>query len=603
MCERIPAVSARWLDRVRRLLSWSWFPWATIALALVLVSPCLVAGLVADDYIHILRLSPDAGMEGFDRAPLDLFTFASGEEAQRRSLMEEGLFAWWTTEDFQLAFWRPLSSATHVLDHVLWPRSALLKHAHSMVWFGALLIVLALVYRRFHVPWVAHLALLLYALDDARGFVLSFVANRNALIAAVLALGALVAHDRWRRAGWTVGSWLAPVLLGLGLLAGESALAVTGYLFAHAVFLDTGSLWRRLSRLWPYAVVSVTWMTAYRLLGYGTRGSGIYVNPLDEPGRFLGALIERAPVLLLAQAGGFVSDLWLVIPPRAHLVVHGGALVTLVLAGWLLWPLWRRDPLARFWTLGLLLAAVPISATFPMDRLLVFVGVGAMALVAELLARALGSDGAAPPTRRLALRTTAVALVGVHLVLAPLVLPLRTLTVRFINAFAARATEAIPEGEAVRQKTLVVLRAPADGSVGYTLVERAALGVPRPERLRLLASGLGAVQVTRLDERTLRVRPAYGFCSTEGERMVRGLSRPFRRGDEVRLSDLQVLVTAVNAEGRALEAVFRFERPLEDPSLLWLSWRGAGLAPFSPPPVGAGHTLGPLRLGPALRGP
>ena len=596
-------MSARCLERVRRLLSRSWFPWATIALALVLVSPCLVAGLVADDYIHILRLSPDVGMEGFDKAPLDLFTFASGEEAQRRSLMEEGLFAWWTAEDFQLAFWRPLSSATHVLDHLLWPRSALLKHAHSMAWFSALLVVLALVYRRFHVPWVVHLALLLYALDDARGFVLSFVANRNALIAAVLALGALVAHDRWRRAGWTVGSWLAPLLLGLGLLAGESALAVTGYLFAHAVFLDTGSLRRRLSRLWPYAAVAVTWMTAYRLLGHGTRGSGIYVSPLDEPGRFLGALIERAPVLLLAQAGGFVSDLWLVIPPRGQPVVHGLALVVAMAAGWLLWPLWRRDPVARFWTLGLLLATVPICATFPMDRLLVFTGVGAMALVAQLLALALGNDGAAPPTRRPALRTAAVVLVGLHLILAPLVLPVRALSVRFLNAFAARATEAIPKDEAVRGKTLVVVRAPADGSVGYTLTERAVLGVPRPERIRLLASGLGSVQVTRLDERTLKVRPAYGFCSTEGERMVRGLSRPFRVGDTVELSDLHVLVTAVNAQGRAVEAVFRFDRPLEDPSLLWLSWRGAGLVPYSPPAVGAGDTLGELDLGGAWREP
>ena len=596
-------MSARCLERVRRLLSRSWFPWATIALALVLVSPCLVAGLVADDYIHILRLSPDAGMEGFDKAPLDLFTFASGEEAQRRSLMEEGLFAWWTAEDFQLAFWRPLSSATHVLDHLLWPRSALLKHAHSMAWFSALLVVLALVYRRFHVPWVAHLALLLYALDDARGFVLSFVANRNALIAAVLALGALVAHDRWRRAGWTVGSWLAPLLLGLGLLAGESALAVTGYLFAHAVFLDTGSLRRRLSRLWPYAAVAVAWMTAYRLLGYGTRGSGIYASPLDEPGRFLGALIQRAPVLLLAQAGGFVSDLWLVIPPRGQPVVHGLALVVAMAAGWLLWPLWRRDPVARFWTLGLLLATVPICATFPMDRLLVFTGVGAMALVAQLLALALGNDGAAPPTRRPALRTAAVVLVGLHLILAPLVLPVRALSVRFLNAFAARATEAIPKDEAVRGKTLVVVRAPADGSVGYTLTERAVLGVPRPERIRLLASGLGSVQVTRMDERTLKVRPAFGFCSTEGERMVRGLSRPFRVGDTVELSDLHVLVTAVNAQGRAVEAVFRFDRPLEDPSLLWLSWRGAGLVPYSPPAVGAAHSLGEIDLGSALREP
>jgi hypothetical protein len=51
---------------VARGLSWglsrSWFPGATVAF--VLVSPCLVAGLVADDDIHVLRLSRDVGMAG-----------------------------------------------------------------------------------------------------------------------------------------------------------------------------------------------------------------------------------------------------------------------------------------------------------------------------------------------------------------------------------------------------------------------------------------------------------------------------------------------------------------------------------------------------------
>jgi len=586
-------VSEVGLERVRWLLGRPRLPWAAIALALLLSSPCLVAGLVADDYIHVLRLSPDVGMAGFDGAPLDLFTFVSGEEAQRQALMDAGLFAWWTAADLQLAFWRPVSTLTHVLDHLLWTHSAPLKHVHSMAWFAALLFVVALVYRRFHVPWVAHLALLLYAVDDARGFVLSFVANRNALVAGALGLGALVAHDRFRRAGWTMGLWLAPLLLGLGLLAGESALAVTGYLLAHAVFLDTGSLRRRLSRLWPYAVVSGAWMMAYRMLGYGARGSGIYVNPLDEPARFLGVLIERGPVLLLAQAGGFVSDLWLVIPPWGRPVVHAVALAVLVLAGWLLWPL-RRDPVARFWTLGLLLATAPICATFPMDRLLVFVGVGAMALIASLLARAL--DGAGPARHRLALRGAAVVLVGAHLAVAPVLLPLRSLTVRALHTGAARAAEAIPDDETVSRTTVVVVRAPADGSVAYTLAERAALGVPRPQRMRLLASGPGSVLVSRLDDHTLRVRPGRGFCSTEGERMLRGLSRPFRSGDEVTLPDLHVVVTEVGAQGRAAEAVFRFDRPLDDPSLLWLTWEGGTLVPYSLPPVGGAHTLEPMDL-------
>jgi hypothetical protein len=79
---------------------------------------------------------------------------------------------------------------------------------------------------------------------------------------------------------------------------------VTGYLFAHALFIDSGPLARRLARLWPYAALSTAWLAAYKALGYGTTGGGMYLNPLDEPLPYLRALAERLPVLLAAQGGG-----------------------------------------------------------------------------------------------------------------------------------------------------------------------------------------------------------------------------------------------------------------------------------------------------------
>ena len=251
----------------------------------------------------------------------------SGDPAQRAVLLEEGVFGWWMAPDFRMSFWRPLSSLTHVVDHRLWPRSSLLAHAQTMLWFAALLAVLAALYRRFHPPWVAHLALLLYAVDDARGWVLGWTANRNALVAATLAFAALLAHDRARRDGWRPGRWLAPALFAAALLGGEAALAVTGYLFAHALFLDSGPLARRLARLWPYAALSLAWLSAYGMLGYGTTGGGMYLNPLSEPTLYLGALVERLPILLAAQVGVGLSDMWLLLPPSAQVVGYALALL------------------------------------------------------------------------------------------------------------------------------------------------------------------------------------------------------------------------------------------------------------------------------------
>ncbi len=161
----LPERAPDWLAR-------SWVPWGILLLAGLLASPSLVADLALDDYIHLARLEPGSGVGGLDYAPLDLFTFVSGEAAQRQALLEEGFIPWWSAPDLRVAFWRPLACLTHLLDHWLAPRSALLAHAHSLLWFLALLLALFRLYRRFHVPWVAHLALLLYAVDDAHGQVL-----------------------------------------------------------------------------------------------------------------------------------------------------------------------------------------------------------------------------------------------------------------------------------------------------------------------------------------------------------------------------------------------------------------------------------------------
>jgi hypothetical protein len=96
-----------------------------------------------------------------------------------------------------------------------------------------------------------------------------FIANRNTLISVVFGVLALVCHDRWRREGWRYGAVWGPVFLALSLLSKEAGVAITGYLFAHAIFFDRAPRWRNLFALWPYAVVIVLWRIAWTSLGYG----------------------------------------------------------------------------------------------------------------------------------------------------------------------------------------------------------------------------------------------------------------------------------------------------------------------------------------------
>jgi hypothetical protein len=584
----------RLVERAAVLLACWWVPPAAILLALLLVSPCLGVGPMGDDYMHMARVDPRLHAPGFAYAPLDLFTFVSGDPAQRAVLREEGIFGWWMAPDFKMAFWRPLSSLTHLLDHRLWPRSFVLAHAQSMLWFAALLAVLAVLYRRFHVPWVAHLALVLYAVDDARGWVLGWVANRNVLVAATLAFAALVLHDRARRDGWRPGLWLAPAVFAAALLGGEAALGVTGYLLAHALFVDSGPLARRLARLWPYALLSVAWLAAYKGLGYGTSGGGMYLNPVDEPAAYLGALAERLPVLAAAQVGLGLADAWLALPPAARPAAYAGAILTIMVFAAVLAPLWRRLPACRFWALGAVLSLLPMCATYPMDRLLVFAGVGAMATVALFLAEWLqgGTFALLPRVRRLFATGVAVTLALVHLVLAPALLPLRVVAVGFLARIGDRLEASIPSDGTIRARSLVILASAAEMTTFPPWMQRQVSGVPRPARMRVLASCFSEVQVSRPDAVTLRVRPERGFLDHEWLRIVRGPSRPFRPGDEVALSDVRVRVREVTADGRPAEADFTFGIPLEDPSLLWTRLQAGGaLLPWAPPAVGESQRL------------
>jgi hypothetical protein len=591
----------RLAGRVSSFLVRRWLPPAAIALALLLAAPALRVGLIGDDYMQLARVDPRLHAPGFSYAPLDLFTFASGDPGQRAVLLDEGIFGWWMAPDFRWAFWRPLSSLTHLLDHLLWPRSLLLPHVQTLLWFAALLAVLAAVYRRFHAPWIAHLALLLYAVDDARAWVVGWTANRNALVAATLAFGALLLHDRARRDGWRPGAWLAPALFAAALLGGESALALTGYLFAYALFVDSGPLIRRLARLWPYAAFSVAWLASYKLLGYGTSGGGHYLNPLDEPRVYLVALVQRLPILLAAQVGPSLSDAWMFLPATARVVGWMLALLVIAVFAAVLAPLWRRRPECRFWALGAVLSLPPMCATFPMDRLLVFAGVGAMATVAIVLADWVeGGTLSLPRPRRVLAATVVPALAVLHLVLAPALLPLRILVLAYVGVMGQRLEAAIPRDDGVREKTLVLLSSSAEMTTFPPWMQRQVEQVPRPRHMWVLASCFGDVYVSRLDGRSLRVRPENGFLDNDSLRLVRGPSRPFRAGDEVQLSGLHVRVREVTPDGRPAVADFTFPVPLEDPSLIWRRIHAGGtLDPWSPPAVGETHRLPAIEQRPA----
>ena len=574
-------------DAIKRFLARPAAPWLIIGLALALSSPSLFTGLCADDYIHELMMREHPGIAGYAFRPFDLFAFADGNPARAHQLMDEGVFPWWTDPGVVLAFFRPITSATHYLDHLLWPDRPALMHVQSLFWFALLLVVVGAIYRRFtRTAWIAGLALLLYAVDDARATTVAWLANRNALVALTLALPALLAYDKWRRDGVRAAAWLGPLALATGLLAGESALLVVAYLFAYALFLDDGPLHSRLLRLAPHAAVVLVWRAIYGRLGYGSQGSGIYFDPGRDPIGFLEAAAARLPVLLVGQFALPPADLWDLYPlilPAGRWAVMLVAVVVVGVLGALLLPLWRRDPVIRFWTTGCLLSTLVMCTTFPHDRLLTGLGIGGMALVAEILASA--AEGTHPHKGRW-VALAAGALATVHLVLAPLLSPYRARAMNDVNRMLERANQSIPSDASITTKSVILVNPPLDPFAGYFLMYRAVAGERRPKHLRWLATGVTDLRIERVDERTLRIRPGAGFLSSTSQMMLRSLDHPTRLGERITLSDAVIEVTDLAPDGRPLEILVRFALRLEDPSLHWLKWGEHGYVPFRLPEVG-----------------
>ena len=145
------------------------FPLVVAALAILLAVPAVGAGWIMDDWYHhavLLRGSPYRELLG---PPADMFCFFTGDPVRTGRIMDLGVFPWWTDPTLKAEMLQALTVLTHLLDYALWPDSPVLMHAQNLFWLGTSVAAVGFFYRRMMGPtWVAAVAALLYAVDDAR---------------------------------------------------------------------------------------------------------------------------------------------------------------------------------------------------------------------------------------------------------------------------------------------------------------------------------------------------------------------------------------------------------------------------------------------------
>ena len=570
--------------------------WTVVAL--LLVAPTLGGGWAADDYIQLLSQRQQPGIAGIAHRPLDLFRFAEGSASAAHALMEQGVFPWWANPLVRLSFLRPLASLTHALDALLWPGSSLAMHAHSLLWYLALVLGAGAAYRRFSSSALtATLALALFAVAGAHAPVVGWIANRNAVVALAVMLPALLFHDRWRTEANRNAALAAHLCFVLGLSAGEAATTVIPYLCAYALCLEPGKALSRLKSLLGYAAIVVAWRVVYAHFGYGVSGSGLYVDPAAAPLRFLWLAPSRLLALLQGLFGVPWSDFWELYPLASPLLRPAVALFGLLLLaglGWLAWPVLRTRRAARFWVFGCVGGLLPACASFPHDRLLLGASVGGAAFLAEVVEHTLSS-----PVRLR--RIGAGCVLALHLVAAPAVCLLRASTIGKLDDLLRTEQETLPRDAAVRAQTVVLINPPLDPFAAYLAPYRELYGIPRPAALYWLATGVSDLQLTTLDSHTLEVRPRGGYLWSSSQRMLRD-PETNQHYDPVQLREAVFEVTQLTNDGRPALVRVRFVRRLDDPQLRFFRWQGHGYAEIKLPNVGQSVLLPAVDCWAALRG-
>ena len=194
-------------------------------------------------------------------------------------------------------------------------------------------------------------------------------------------------------------------------------------------------------------------------------------------------------------------------------------------------------------------------------------------------------------------------MVVVHLVVAPLLLPVVAMVPFALRAYLREGTRELDVRAWSPAETVVMVNAPNLLLPFYGVTAKRLVGAG-PTLTRVLASSSEPVRVSRPDAQTLLVRAEHGFLDELSTGIVR--ARALELGETASLHGLVVDVTALDREGLAVEARFRFDRPLDDPSFRWLAWTGATLVEITLPEVGAAATFGdgaPTRAAPTTGSP
>jgi hypothetical protein len=573
-----------------------WIALGLIVFGVLQHTPSLRWGFLWDDLYHQLVL--EDGLPGVRWTAWNLYDFDLRAQVGG-ALYDVGMPPWWIDADFYARFLRPVTSATLVLDHALYGAWAPGYHATNLAFFAALL---ALAWRFFLAlglsPRAALFALLLLALEDSWTLPAGWVANRNALLAALFCIAtALCAlHYAQRRARRWLLAAIACQILAFG--AKESGL-VAGPLAVLALWLGDAdcaaqdwhaalfSLVRR-PVVYLFAAVAGALLAVYVALGYGAH-SLVYSAPWNAPTMALERIAATIPAAFFSLFVGLGTDLLNMRPELLRPMMIVGP-VLIVLWAWIIVRTAGRSRLLAFAAAWLLLACLVEVGGELSDRLWVSAAVGS-SIVSGIYLDALFRARPVLALRRVPAWLAAVTIVVAGVLLAPLVNLLRGEAIMHLGHDDATANLTAPVPGEPRPLDVIAFNARTSlQALGMFTMWRVAN--PGDEvRFFTLQYGRRPLRVLREDDRTLLVTSlSTPLASGRLERLFRTSAAPRPAG--ARWTTVGPTIEAVEIDGDGYRSIrVRLPEPLESRRYCWLAFQDGALRRVELPAIGAAFEL------------
>jgi hypothetical protein len=321
---------------------------------------------------------------------------------------------------FALPYWpealgggqyRPLGILSFALDWRLSGGDAAWFHAVNVAWHMLATVLVWRLARELMTSTAAIVCAALFAVHPVHVEAVANVVGRLECMAAVFALGAILAHR--------MSSWLALPLFALGLLSKENAIVAIGLIVANDVLLRpaTSDLRPRRSLYLGYVIIVAAYLVTLAVT-FNDSPFRVMTGTLADVsiGDRLWTVATVIPhyVRLLLAPASLSADYEAQVIPAAHGITAAGAIGLLIVASYLVAVVaaWRRHRALAFALLWIGIALAPVANIFFVsgvtlaERSLYLPSVGAM------LALGLGFDALLKQRKVLALGAVAAALLA-----------------------------------------------------------------------------------------------------------------------------------------------------------------------------------------------